>query len=97
LSFFVYDIQSDSTARRYVGQTNDIVRRLAEHNSPEHNQRKYTSKQKGPCTLVHQETVETRSDAMKRERWLKSGVGREWLDRHLGNTSPPGGGLTARL
>ena len=89
MPFFVYVIQSDSTGRRYVGQTDNLDRRLAEHNTIEHNQRKYTSKQRGPWTLVHQETVETRSEAMQRERWLKSGVGREWLVRQLGRASPP--------
>jgi hypothetical protein len=26
---------------------------------------------------------------MQRERWLKSGIGREWLDTTLGRASPP--------
>ncbi len=85
----MYVVESETTGRRYVGQTDSLDRRLTEHNTPEHNRRKYTSKQKGPWTVVHQETFDTRSEAMRRERWLKSGVGREWLDRHLGGASPP--------
>jgi putative endonuclease len=26
---------------------------------------------------------------MKRERWLKSGMGRQWLNEKLGRASPP--------
>ena len=85
----MYVLVSESTGRRYVGQTDDLARRLAEHNDPNHNVRKYTSRQKGPWRLVHVESFPTRSEAMRRERWLKSGAGRQWLDPEIGGASPP--------
>ncbi len=85
----VYVIRSETTGRRYVGQTGNLERRLAEHNTPGHNLRKYTSKHAGPWTLVHDEAFESRSEAMRRERWMKSGAGRDWLDRLFGRASPP--------
>jgi len=89
LVFFVYVIESATTGRRYVGQTNGLERRMVEHNSPDHNRRKYTTRHRGPWRLLHQESFPTRSEAMGRERWLKSGAGREWLARQLDGASPP--------
>jgi predicted GIY-YIG superfamily endonuclease len=39
--------------------------------------------------LVYIEEYLTRAEAMAREKWLKSGVGREWLKVKLGRASPP--------
>jgi putative endonuclease len=89
LEFTVYVLISESTGRRYVGQTGDLPRRLAEHNSVAHNPRKFTSRNAGPWRLLRQETCPTRSAAMHREKWLKSGVGRAWLDALKGRASPP--------
>jgi putative endonuclease len=90
LKFTVYVLVSDSTGRRYVGQTEDLERRLAEHNTPAHNVRKYTSRNAGPWRLVFSEEYATRAEAMRREKWLKSGVGRQWLQVTLnGRASPP--------
>lgn len=37
MGYTVYVLVSHSTGKRYAGQTNDLERRLAEHNTPEHN------------------------------------------------------------
>ena len=85
----MYVLQSETTGRRYTGQTDDLDRRLAEHNNATENRRKHTSRQAGPWKLVHKELYETRAQAMSRERWLKSGVGRRWLSEQLVGASPP--------
>jgi putative endonuclease len=89
LKYLVYVLVSQTTGRRYVGQTADLARRLAEHNNPQHNRHKFTSRNAGPWQLLHHEEFPTRAEAMRRERWLKSGVGRVWLDTTLGRASPP--------
>ena len=89
MRFFVYVIESNTTGRRYVGQTSDLSRRLGEHNNPNHNLTKYTSKQAGPWELIHKEVFVDRTDAMKRELWLKSGIGRQWINDKFGRASPP--------
>jgi predicted GIY-YIG superfamily endonuclease len=33
--------------------------------------------------LIYSEEKETRSDAMKREKYLKSGQGREWIKENI--------------
>ncbi|MFM9966665.1 MAG: GIY-YIG nuclease family protein [Planctomycetaceae bacterium] len=87
--FWVYVLVSETTGRRYIGQTQDLNRRLTEHNNPEHNLRKFTSRNVGPWRLVYSEKHATRAEAMQRERWLKSGAGRAWLNRSIGRLSPP--------
>jgi len=54
---------------------------------------RYTYKQKGPWQLIHKEKYSTRGEAMKREKFLKSGRGREWIKanilQQLSRQSPP--------
>ena len=85
----MYVIVSQGTGRRYVGQTADLDARLRQHNDPAHNPRKFTTRNRGPWVLVYSESFPTRSQAMLRERWLKSGQGRQWLDQRIGTASPP--------
>ncbi|WP_146660582.1 GIY-YIG nuclease family protein [Anaerohalosphaera lusitana] len=87
--FYVYVLKNDSIGKRYVGQTNDLHRRLAEHNGSSLNPRRYTNKFPGKWVLVHCESYQSRSEAMQREKWLKSGAGRQWLDEQIGRASPP--------
>ena len=78
--FAVYVLQSRRTGRRYVGSTQDIQERLRRHNAG-HSK---STKAGVPWVLVHSEPMASRSEAAKRELWLKSGVGRAWLDELLG-------------
>ena len=87
--YHVYVLKSQTTQKGYVGQTEDLERRLAEHNDPLYNKLKHTSRGQGLWYLVHSEEFHTRSEAMKREKWLKSGMGREWLDESLDHRACP--------
>jgi putative endonuclease len=69
--------------RIYIGQTDDLNRRIVEHNSIDHNPCKYTSKFPGPWRLIHYEQYPTRSEAMIREKWLKGTSGRRWIKNSL--------------
>ena len=53
----------------YTGITKDLKRRIVEHNS-ENGGAKYT-KACRPVELVYSEKIESRSDALKRERQIK--------------------------
>jgi len=86
--FYVYVLVSESTGKIYIGHTSNLQRRLAEHNDVSHNRRKFTTHHKGPWNPIYYETYPTRSDAMKRERFLKSGKGRQWLNERFGGTGP---------
>ncbi|MCH9001559.1 MAG: GIY-YIG nuclease family protein [Planctomycetes bacterium] len=50
MPFFVYIVENPS-GKFYVGQTEDLGRRVKQHNDPAHNQAKYTTKHAGPWTL----------------------------------------------
>ena len=81
--FWAY-ILEDQEGRFYIGHTDNLDRRVAEHNTPEKIGTKYTHK-KGPWRLVWHEEHETRSDAMRRERFIKSRKSSAWISKYLLN------------
>ncbi|MCP4642386.1 MAG: GIY-YIG nuclease family protein [bacterium] len=83
MGFWVYILQSESTAKLYIGQTNDLKRRLAQHNDPNCRLTLHTKRNKGPWALLHSEEYATRTEAMRREKQLKSGQGREWIKKEI--------------
>lgn len=65
--FYVYLIQSNLDNSYYIGQTNNLEKRLLDHNE---GLSKYTSR-KRPWKMVYYEEFETRTEAIRRERFLK--------------------------
>jgi putative endonuclease len=78
--FTVYVIESLLNKGKYTGHTEDIERRLIEHN--EGLLGRYT-KNKGPWKLIYAKTFATRSEAILHEKYLKTGAGRDYLKRNL--------------
>jgi len=74
--FTVYVLKSRKDGKRYIGFTSDLERRLSEHNS---GMVKSTRNRK-PFDLIYTETFTKKSEAMKREKFFKSGKGREFLN-----------------
>jgi putative endonuclease len=73
--------------KKYVGHTNNLNRRLAEHQtglSP------YTRKF-GFKRLLYSKQFDSRMAAIRHEKFLKSGQGRKWLKYHLAEQSASGG------
>ena len=74
--WYVYVLYAQVSGKTYAGYTNDIARRLVEHN---------VSETKGfrlryrPWTLIHTEPFNTKSEAMAREKFLKTGTGRDQI------------------
>jgi putative endonuclease len=62
--------------KRYVGITNNLSRRLQEH----HLKLTKGSQVLGDFFLLHTEEFPDHTSARDRERFLKSGQGRKWLD-----------------
>ena len=79
MGYHVYVLRSESTGKTYVGQTSDLERRLHEHNDPDCHTTLYTKRNSGPWRLIHSEESSSRSEAMRREKELKSGKGRDWI------------------
>ena len=73
--YFVYAIYSERRNYLYVGITNDLSRRINEHNRGYNK----TTKPYKPFRLIYSERCENRIEARKREKYYKSGVGKEFL------------------
>ena len=73
--YFVYAIKSVNRNYIYAGLTNDIERRVAEHNAGKNK----TTKPYRPFKLIYSESFITRVEARKKEKYLKSGIGKEYL------------------
>ena len=71
--FYVYILQSSLNNYFYVGHTNNLKRRLREHQAG----RTTSLKGRGPYKLAYYEQFETRKEALVREKYFKSGSGRE--------------------
>jgi len=74
--YFTYVFRSLDEKHRYVGHCDSLRPRLKQHNSG----KVESTKAFIPWRIVHFEKYKTRKEAISRERYLKSGVGREWLD-----------------
>ena len=79
--FWVHVIRSQKDSKLYTGMTNNLKRRLDEHNlgmlsTP-------STHGRGPFVLIHQESFTTRGEAREKEKWLKTGAGREWIKNNI--------------
>ena len=86
--YTVYILRSQVTGRYYKGQTNNLSRRLREHNNQEE---KSTSKE-APWELVFSVDVATRSDALILEKKLKNITGIKKLEAFIEKYSSRGSG-----
>lgn len=74
MGYRVYILYSVTSHKSYVGYTNDIERRIWEHNNG--TKGSFTSRFR-PWAVIHTEEYATKGEAMRREKWYKTGVGRE--------------------
>ena len=75
MSFFVYVLKSEVVDRRYIGSCADIFQRLQQHNSG----KVRSSKAYRPYKLVYSEEFETRTEAVRREKFFKTIEGYKFL------------------
>ena len=73
--YFVYVLKSLSKDFIYVGFTTDLRRRLKEHN----NREELSTKHYAPFDLIHYEAYKSKTDAQRREEYLKITKGRTTL------------------
>lgn len=79
---YVYVLHSAQDGNLYVGCTNDLQRRIREHergNVP-------STRNRRPLNLVHYEAFTNQADAFGREKWYKTGWGKTHLQKMLSNT-----------
>lgn len=76
---YTYVLRSTTDDKFYTGYTPDLRERLSKHQSG-----KITStKGRGPLQIMYYEACANKYDAMDRERYLKTGMGKRYLNNRL--------------
>jgi len=74
--FVVYILHSEKYDKFYKGYTTSLIERFKSHN--ELATKGYTVKFR-PWVVVHVECYTNKSEAIRREKYLKTGAGRAWI------------------
>ena len=74
--YYTYIIQSQKNGMFYIGSCQDIDKRIERHNAGA----TPSTKPGRPWQLVYSETYETNSEALKREREIKSKKSRKYIE-----------------
>ena len=67
VKYYVYVLVSLKNDKKYIGSTNDLERRLVDHNRG----KSKSVRNRGPFKILYTEEYNSRSEAMKRERQIK--------------------------
>ena len=78
---YVYILFNGKDGKFYTGSTNDLKRRINEHNSG----RVDSTKDRLPMKLIYYEACIDEIDARARETYLKSGMGKRYIRNRLKN------------
>ncbi len=73
--WFAYVLRSEQDGGLYVGMSSDVARRLVEHNRGYNR----STEVRGPVSVVYVEECGSSGEAREREKFSKSGRGREFL------------------
>ena len=76
---YVYVLHSEADHGLYIGYSANLRRRIAEHQEG----LAFATSFRGPWRLIYYEAYIEVEDAHGRERFLKSGSGRQFLKRQL--------------
>jgi putative endonuclease len=80
----VYVLKSLGSGKIYTGSTRNLDVRLKRHNNElPHSKKSFTYKQQGPWIVVYCEKCNDMTSAHKREKYLKTGVGREFIHKQI--------------
>lgn len=79
LMYYTYVIQSQKSKYWYTGSTNDLRKRLNQHNKG----KSTWTKDDVPWDLIYYEACLNEEDARSREKYLKSGIGKRYLKNRL--------------
>jgi len=77
--FYTYVLKSQKDNKLYIGYSNDLKRRLSEHN----NGKVEATKSRRPIILVYYEACLDEKKAIAREKYFKTGFGRRFLKNRI--------------
>ena len=79
--FYTYVLLSLKDNEYYIGYTNNLRKRLEEHNLGKN----FSTKPRRPLKLIYFEACLNEDDAKQREKYFKSTIGRRYLSKRLRN------------
>jgi putative endonuclease len=82
--YFVYILQSVTTGRFYIGQCDHLIERFHEHQRGVN----LATRNRGPWWMPYYEIHSNRSDALRREREIKSKKSAESIRRIIRSSCP---------
>jgi putative endonuclease len=74
-----YILKSLKDRKLYTGYTKNLKQRLEQHQLG----KAYHTKNRRPLKLIYYEACLNRGDARRRERYLKSGIGKRFIKQRL--------------
>ncbi len=77
--YYTYVLKSQKDDKLYIGFTGDLKKRLTEHNSGQVD----ATKQRMPFELIYYEACLDKEKAVKREKYFKTGFGRNFLNQRI--------------
>ncbi len=77
--YYIYVLRSDKDKDFYVGYTEDLKSRFEQHC----NGQVSSTKQRRPLELIYSEVCLNKHDAMHREKYLKTYLGKQFLRNRL--------------
>lgn len=77
--YYVYVLQSKKDNQWYTGYSDNLQRRLKEHKLGQC----YSTKNRKPLKLIYFEGCLNKDDAIAREKYLKSGMGKRYLRNRM--------------
>ncbi|MDP2684601.1 MAG: GIY-YIG nuclease family protein [bacterium] len=78
---YTYILHSKKDNKFYTGYTNNLEKRIKEHNDA----KMISTKLRLPMILIYYEVCKNESDARAREKYLKTGMGKRYIRNRLKN------------
>ena len=82
MMYYVYVLLSEIDKQFYIGATSDLKSRLQKHNDG----KVPSTGHRHPLKLIYYEACMSKDDAFRREKYLKTGMGKRYLRNRLKDT-----------
>ena len=79
--YYIYVLLSEKDGNFYTGYTNNLNNRINQH----HKGYVTSTKNRRPLVLIYSESCLNQSDAIAREKYLKTGMGKRYLKNRVKN------------
>jgi len=77
--YYTYVLKSEKDSNLYIGWTDNLKNRILAHNSG----KVFATKTRAPLRIIYYEACLSKEKAIKREKYLKGGFGRNYLKNRI--------------